>query len=101
MAEMIKKVIQYDEEKRKENQQLKIHAETEKELTDRTSESIYNSILEDAKNTVKNELDKTEKSAQVKLENSVSKHNAAQVLLETEYKENKDKWSDEIFNNII
>lgn len=101
MQDMLKRIIEMDEQARlvKEKAQQE-KAATEYEIIE-TKKKIYNDYIERAKDRVKKNLEVDKANAKENFEVTKAQHEQAMQSLNTMYKENGDKWVDEIVNRVI
>ncbi|MBE6823783.1 MAG: hypothetical protein E7513_00390 [Ruminococcaceae bacterium] len=101
MQDMLKKIIEMDEQARlvKEKAQLE-KAATEKEIIE-TKKKIYDDYIERAKERVKKNLEVDKANAQKEWELTKAKHHSAMVQLDAMYEQNCDKWVDKIVDSVI
>lgn len=101
MQDMLKKIIEMDEQARvvKEKAQQE-KAATEKEIIE-TKEKIYNDYINRANDRVKKNLEVDRANAQKQWEITQAKHEQALEQLDREYDNNCDLWVDEIVNRVI
>ncbi len=101
MQDMLKKIIEMDEQARLVKEQAQSEkAATEKEII-QTKQKIYNDYIERAKDRVRKNLEVDKANAEKEWEITKAKHHSALVELDAMYKENCDKWVDEIVSNVI
>lgn len=101
MQDMLKKIIEMDEQARLVKEQaIQEKAATENEIIE-TKKRIYNDYIDRAKVRVEKNLAIDKAHAEKEWAVTESKHNKIIAELENCDKENHDKWVDEIYNHII
>ena len=101
MENMIRKIVDADNEaKAIELETLKEKEELNR-LIDEESQIIYDKYMNEALETIKrNELNE-EKIAQQQWEEIQKKHKSAEIKLQSDYDLNCDKWVDAIVNRVL
>lgn len=101
MENMIKKIVDADNEaKALEQVTLKEKEELSKSI-DAEAEKIYDDYMKAAKQTVKRNDEQEEKQAMKQLEEIKQKHSSVSIKLKSDFEQNCDKWVDEIVNRIL
>lgn len=101
MQDMLKKIIEMDEQARLVKEQAKKEKiATEKEIIE-TKKKIYNDYIERAKERVRKNLEVDKANAQKEWEAFSEKNEAIKSELERVDKENHDMWVDTIVSRVI
>lgn len=101
MQDMLKKIIEMDEQARLVKEQAQQEkAATEQEIID-TKKRIYNEYIERAKIRVEKNLEVDRANAQKQWEKSQVKNEEIINELETSFSENSEKWADEIVKRVL
>ncbi len=101
MQDMLKKIIEMDEQARLVKEKaIQEKAATENEII-QTKQRIYNDYIERAKDRVKKNLEIDKANAEKSWEATKAQHSEAMRRLEQCDKDNHDKWVDEIVNHVI
>ena len=101
MQDMLKKIIEMDEQARLVKEQAQQEkATTEQEIID-TKKRIYNEYIERAKIRVEKNLEVDRTNAQKQWEKSQVKNEEIINELETSFSENSEKWADEIVKRVL
>ena len=101
MQDMLKKIIEMDEQARLVKEKaIQEKAATESEIIN-TKQKIYNDYIDRAKERVRKNLEIDKENAEKSWQATKAKHEQALVLLENQDKENHDKWVDEIVARVI
>ena len=101
MQDMLKKIIEMDEQARLVKEQAQQEkATTEQEIID-TKKRIYNEYIERAKIRVEKNLEVDRTNAQKQWEKSQIKNEEIINELETSFSENSEKWADEIVKRVL
>lgn len=101
MQDMLKKIIEMDEQARLVKEQAQQEkAATEQEIID-TKKRIYNEYIERAKIRVEKNLEVDRTNAQKQWKKSQVKNEEIINELETSFSENSEKWADEIVKRVL
>ena len=101
MQDMLKKIIEMDEQARLvKDQAQQEKAATEKEIIE-TKQKIYDDYIERAKDRVKKNLEVDRAHAEKEWQETKTAHDHALTILNQQYDDNCDKWVDEIVNRVI
>lgn len=101
MQDMLKKIIEMDEQARLVKEKaIQEKAATESEIIN-TKQKIYDDYIDRAKERVRKNLEIDKENAEKSWQATKAKHEQALVLLENQDKENHDKWVDEIVARVI
>ena len=101
MQDMLKKIIEMDEQARLVKEQAnKEKIATEKEIIE-TKKRIYDDYIERAKERVRKNLEVDKANCEKSWEATSKKHSSIISELETTDKENHDKWVNEIVARVI
>ena len=101
MQDMLKKIIEMDEQARLVKEQAKNEkAATEQEIIE-TKKKIYDDYINRAKERVRINLEVDKANAEKEWEVTAKKHEDCLAKLEEMQKDNHDKWVDEIVNHVI
>ena len=101
MQDMLKKIIEMDEQARLVKEQAQQEkAATEQEIID-TKKRIYNEYIERAKIRVEKNLEVDRTNAQKQWEKSQVKNEEIINELETSFSENSEKWAEEIVKRVL
>lgn len=101
MQDMLKKIIEMDEQARLVKEKaIQEKAATENEILE-TKKRIYNDYIDRAKERVKKNLEVDKANADKNRAITQAKHDEAMLELEKCDQENHQKWVNEIVNHII
>lgn len=101
MQDMLKKIIEMDEQARLVKEQAQQEkAATEQEIID-TKQRIYNEYIERAKIRVEKNLEVDRANAQKKWEETLKKNEEIKNELDSSYEENAQKWAQEIVSRVL
>ncbi len=101
MQDMLKKIIEMDEQARLVKEKAeKEKAATEQEIIE-VKQQIYDDYINRAKARVEKNLEADKAEAEKSWEITQAQHKAALSQLELDDKENHDKWVQEIFDRVI
>ena len=101
MENMIKKIVDADNEaKAMEENALKEKEELSKKIDEET-QKIYDSYMKNAAQTVKRNDALEEKKAEKLWEEIQNKQKSAHIKLQSDYKQNCDKWVDAIVSRTL
>ena len=101
MEDMIKKIVDADNEaKAMEEIALREKEELDKKI-DEDIKKIYDKRMREALETVKRNDAQEEKQAEKRLEEIRSKQKSAHIKLRSDYERNCDKWVDAIVRRIL
>lgn len=101
MQDMLKKIIEMDEQARKVKEKAQQEkAATEKEIIE-TKQKIYNEYIERAKDRIKKNLEIDRANAEKKWQATKATHEETMKGLNAQFEENCDKWVLEIVSRVI
>lgn len=101
MQDMLKKIIEMDEQARLVKEQaIKEKAAAEQEIIE-TKQKIYNDYIERAKDRVRKNLEIDKANAEKNWEATKAKHQTACDNLDKMYEENHQNWVDEIVCRVL
>lgn len=101
MQDMLKKIIEMDEQARLVKEQAKKEkAATEQEIIE-TKKKIYDDYIERAKDRVRKNLEVDKANADKEWEKAYNKHQAISDNLDKMFSENHDKWVEQIVAHVI
>lgn len=101
MQDMLKKIIEMDEQARLVKEQaIKEKAATEQEIIE-TKKKIYEDYIDRAKDRVRKNLEVDRANAEKEWEKAQAKHQEILSNLDTMYSENHDLWVNQIVERVI
>lgn len=101
MENMIKKIVEADNEAQAlEQVTLKEKEELSKSI-DAEAKKIYDDYMKAAEQTVKHNDEQEEKQAMKQLEEIKQKHSSVSIKLKSDFAQNCDKWVDEIVGRTL
>lgn len=101
MENMIKKIIDADNEaKSMEASTLKEREELSKQI-EADAKQIYENYMNEAETTVKRNNDSEENKARKQWETAKNKLQSISIKLQSDYQKNCDKWVDEIVSRVL
>lgn len=101
MQNMLKKIIEMDEQARLVKEQaIKEKAATEQEIIE-TKKKIYNDYIDRAKDRVRKNLEVDRANAEKEWEKAQAKNQETLVNLDKMYNENHDMWVNQIVERVI
>lgn len=101
MQDLLKKIIEMDEEARKVEQQAKKEKIKSEEEVEQLREQIYNDYIARAKDRVEKNIAVEEARAQEYVRAYKERVDSAKQDMQTSYAENKEKWVDEIVKRAL
>ncbi|MBQ9679358.1 MAG: hypothetical protein IJV48_01560 [Ruminococcus sp.] len=101
MQDLLKKIIEMDEEARKVEQQAKSEKIKSEEEVEQLREQIYNDYIARAKDRVEKNIAVEEARAQEYVKAYRERIDTAKRDMQTLYAENKEKWVDEIVKRAL
>ena len=101
MQNMLKKIIEMDEQARLVKEQaIKDKAATEQEIIE-TKKKIYNEYIDRAKDRVRKNLEVDRANAEKEWEKAQAKNQETLINLDKMYSENHDMWVNQIVERVI
>ena len=101
MQDMLKKIIEMDEQARLVKEQaIKEKAATEQEIIE-TKKKIYEDYIDRAKDRVRKNLEVDKANAEKEWEKAQAKHQATLKNLEDMYSKNHDLWVNQIVDRVL
>lgn len=101
MQDLLKKIIEMDEEARKVEHQAKSEKIKSEEEVEQLREQIYNDYIARAKDRVEKNIAVEEARAQEYVKAYRERIDASKQDMQTLYAENKEKWVDEIVKRAL
>ena len=101
MQDLLKKIIEMDEEARKVEQQAKSEKIKSEEEVEQLREQIYNDYIARAKDRVEKNIAVEEARAQEYVKAYRERIDTAKRDMQTLYAENKEKWVDEFVKRAL
>ncbi len=101
MQDMLKKIIEMDEQARLVKEQAEKEKSASEQEIVKVKQQIYDDYINRAKERVEKNLTADKANAEKSWENTKAKHEAVLAELESANKENHDKWVQEIFSRVI
>lgn len=96
MQDLLKKIIEMDEEARRIEQQAKLEKIRSEEEVEKLREQIYNDYISRARDRIEKNTAVQQERADAYLKEYEERAQAARQAMRGLYGENKDKWVDEI-----
>ena len=101
MQDLLKKIIQMDEQARKAEQQARVEKLKSEQEIEALREQIYNDYIVRAKDRVEKNIAVDRKIAEEKLEAYREHSEEMKQEMERQYSENHDQWVDEIVSRAL
>lgn len=101
MQDMIKKIVDADNEARALDEANRKAADEEKKKIDEEAESIYAKYMQEAEETIKKNDAHQEQKADKKWKEISAKQTSALIKLKSDYEHNCDSWVDKIVNRVL
>lgn len=101
MQDMIKRIIEADNEARALEEKNRKAAEAEKQKIEKEAEEIYQKYMEDAQADIAKNDAYLEKRTVRKLNDVAARQESALIKLKADYEQNRDRWVDEIVSRVI
>ena len=101
MENMIKKIVDADNEARAMEENIKKEKGELRQKIDSEAQAIYDKYMSEALETIKRNDAAEEKNAAQQWEEVKGKQKSAHIKLQSDYKNNCDKWVDEIVKRVI
>ena len=98
---MIKRIVEADSKARQLEEKNRKAAENEKKRIDREAEEIYRQYMDKAQEEIAKNNDNLDKQYERKLADVTAKQESILIKLRSDYKQNCDKWVDEIVSRVI
>lgn len=100
MQDMIKRIIDADNEAKALEEQNRKIAEAQKEEIDKRAQEMYDKYIEDATKTVKKNDALEEQKTQRAWEEISARQNSVKIKLKADFDSNCDRWVDEIVSRV-
>lgn len=101
MQDMIKRILEADNEAKVLEQKNRKAAEAEKQKIEREAEAIYQKYMEEAQAEIAKNNAYLEKRNARKLKDIAARQESALIKLRADYDRNRDRWIDEIVSRVI
>ena len=101
MQDMIKRIIEADNKAKELEEANRKAAEAEKRHIEEEADSIYQKYMDDAKIEIERDSAYLEKRTERSLAEVKAKQESVLIKLRQEYRQNRDKWVDEIVNRVL
>ncbi len=101
MENMIKKIVDADDEAKALEQKNLLEKEKLSEKIEDDAKRIYEEYMKSAEETVKRNDEQEEKEAQKQLADIKNKQKSAMIKLKSDYERNCDKWVDRIVERTL
>lgn len=101
MQDMIKRIVEADNEAKVLEEKNRKAAEAEKQKIEQEAAAIYQKYMEEAQAEIAKNNAYLEKRNARKLKDIAAKQESALIKLKADYEQNRDKWVDEIVSRVI
>ena len=101
MQDMIRRIIEADNEAKALEESNRIAAEKRKQKIEEEAAAIYKKYMDDAQSEIAKNNTYIEKRTQKKLSDATAKQESVLIKLKSDYEQNRDRWVDEIFNRVV
>ena len=101
MQDMIKRIIEADNQAKALEEANKKAAEEEKQHIEEEAKAIYQKYMDDAQEEINRNSAYLEKRTERSLNEAAAKQESALIKLKSDYEQNRDKWVDEIVARVI
>ncbi len=101
MQDMIKRIIDADNEAKALDEKNRQRAEAQKEEIDRQAQEMYDSYMENAMEIVKKNDAAEEKKTEKAWQEIAARQNSAMIKLKSDFENNCDRWVDEIVGRVM
>ena len=101
MQDMIKRIIDADNEARALEEKNRRDAEAQKAKIERKSQEMYRRKMAEAMDTVKKNDEYEEQQTEKKWAEISARQASAMIKLRSDYDNNRDRWVDEIVTRVI
>lgn len=101
MENMIKKIVDADNEAKALEQAAIQEKETLEKQIDEEAQAIYDKYMSDAEETVMRNNANEENKARQQLDEIRKKHGSLKIKLQSDFEQNCDKWVDEIVRRTL
>lgn len=101
MENMIKKIVDADNEAKEMEKNLAKEKSELNQKIDEEAQSIYDKYMIDALETIKQNDAVEERNAADKWKEIKAKHDSAHIKLQSDFENNCDKWVNEIVSRVI
>ncbi len=101
MQNMIKRIVEADNEAKALEEANRNAAEEEKKQIEKEAEAIYQKYMDEAREEIAKSDAYLEKRTDRKLKNVAAKQESALIKLKSDYEQNRDRWVDEIVSRVV
>ena len=101
MQDMIKRIIDADNEAKALEEKNRQSAETQKEKIERQSREMYEKYMAEAMETVRKNDAHEEMQFEKAWQDVAARQHSALIKLRADYQNNRDRWVDEIVSRVI
>ena len=101
MQDMIKRIIDADNEAKALEEKNRQSAETQKEKIERKSREMYEKYMAEAMETVRKNDAHEEMQFEKAWQDVAARQHSAMIKLRADYQNNRDRWVDEIVSRVI
>ncbi len=101
MQNMIKRIVEADNEAKALEEANRNAAEEEKKQIEMEAEAIYQKYMDEAREEIAKSDAYLEKRTDRKLKNVAAKQESALIKLKSDYEQNRDRWVDEIVSRVV
>ena len=101
MQDMIKRIVEADNQAKALEEANKIAAEKEKQKIEEEAAAIYKKYMDQAQEEVAKNDAYLEKRTERKLRDISAKQESALIKLRADYDQNRDRWVDEIVSRVV
>lgn len=101
MQDMIRRIVEADNEAKALEEANRKAAEKEKQKIEQEAEAIYQKYMDEAQKEIEKNDAYLEKRFARKLSDVSAKQESAMIKLKSDYEQNRDRWVDEIVSRVV
>ncbi|MED9968820.1 MAG: hypothetical protein UFA98_02250 [Ruminococcus sp.] len=101
MQNMIKRIVEADNEAKALEEANRRAAEKEKQQIEKEAEAIYQKYMDEARSEISKSEAYLEKRTERKIKNISAKQESTLIKLKSDYEQNRDRWVDEIVSRVV
>ena len=101
MQNMIKRIVEADNEAKALEEANRRAAEKEKQQIEKEAEAIYQKYMDEARSEISKSEAYLEKRTERKIKNISAKQESTLIKLKSDYEQNRDRWGDEIVSRVV
>lgn len=101
MQDMIKRIVEADNEAKALEESNQKAAEKERQRIEQQAEAIYKEYMDEAETEIAKDATYVDKLFDRKLADTAAKQESVLIKLRSDYEQNRDRWVDEIVSRVI